>query len=125
MNTQLPCRERTLYDKTKRNCTPLEKGDIVIIKEDRVTPRGKWKRGYVEELLVGRDKITRGARLSVITNGVKKTIMRPLIKLIPLEVDKTHEIQEKDNPDTEIDNDMPPRREAFLRGQMIQRTKKV
>ena len=118
-------RERTLYDKTKRNCTPLEKGDIVIIKEDRVTPRGKWKRGYVEELLVGRDKITRGARLSVITIGVKKTIMRPLIKLIPLEVDKTHEIQEKDNPDTEIDNDMPPRREAFLRGQMIQRTKKV
>ena len=34
-----------------------------------MTPQGKWKHGRIEELLVGRDIIVRGAILSVITNG--------------------------------------------------------
>ena len=111
-------RERVMYDKTKRSSTNLEVGDVVLIKEDKITPRGNWKRGRVTELLSGRDKVVRGAKLSVVTNGNKVAISRPLIKLIPLEITNTSKEKVAEQID---DDDQIPRRGAFLTGQSLRR----
>lgn len=46
----------------KQSQRSLAKGDVVIIKGDEKN-RGLWKLGIVEELITGRDGVTREARL--------------------------------------------------------------
>ena len=75
-----------MYDKTKRDGTELKMNDIVIIKDDKINPRIRWKKGRVTELIPGRDGIVRGAMLETITNGKKVVIRRALQRLVPLEV---------------------------------------
>jgi len=60
-------------------------GDVVQIHDE--CPRSRWKLGIVEELITGRDGLTRAAHVRT-ASGVTS---RPVVKLYPLEVtcDKT------------------------------------
>ena len=42
----------------------LQVGDVVLVKEDNIKRNG-WKMGKVEELVVGKDGVVRGAKLKV------------------------------------------------------------
>ena len=114
-------RERMMYDKTKRNEEKLSIGDVVIIREDRITPRSKWKHGRVDELLTGRDGVVRGAILTTNTNGKNIKLSRPLQRLIPLEVSN-----ERTGDKTELihvnEHETRPKRAAALTGELIRRT---
>ena len=79
-------RERMLYDKTKRSESKLKINDVVIIKDDKLLSRSKWKRGRVDELIIGRDGVVRGAMLETVTNGKNTKIRRSLQRSVPLEV---------------------------------------
>ena len=73
--------------KKTNNKNFLRIGDVVIIKDDKLTPRTSWKMGRVESLIVAGDKNVRGAVLFTRSIEGKCTrIPRPLQKLIPLEV---------------------------------------
>ena len=56
-------------------------GDMVIIKGDAKN-RNQWKLGVVEDLIKGRDGITRGAKIKN-SNGV---LERPIQHICPLEL---------------------------------------
>ena len=63
-------------------------GDVVTIHEDG-QPRGMWKLGLVENLLVGRDQEVRAAVLRVPGRGRNiQHLSRPVQKLYPLEIPK-------------------------------------
>ena len=107
--------------KKKKSNVGLVIGDVVLIKDDLVLPRNKWKRGVVIELIAGEDKLFRGALLKTYVNGINSYIKRPIQKLIPLEVKQ--EDKDKDgNEDIETMEDVPdvnrPRRSAALTGEL-------
>ena len=60
-------------------------GDVVIVFEDNVK-RGCWKTAVVEDLVIGKDKVVRGAKIWVITKGKPIRMSRPVQKLYPLEI---------------------------------------
>ena len=70
---------------------PISVGDIVILKNES-SPRLFWKVARVEELLPGRDNVIRSARICVLSESNKKTMLlrRPVQHLIPLEVPVTN-----------------------------------
>ena len=43
----------------------LKINDVVLIQDDKITPRNNWRRGKVEELIVSRDSKIRDAILRV------------------------------------------------------------
>ena len=61
-------------------------GDVVVVHDDG-QPRGFWRLGRVEELLIGRDGRVRGAVLRVATKGRCSILRRPLQLLYPLEIE--------------------------------------
>ena len=74
------------HEKNKGNKeAAVKKGDIVLIYEDNVK-RTEWKMGRVEELLPGKDGITRGVKVRTCGKGKYELLNRPLQKLYPLEV---------------------------------------
>ena len=65
----------------------LNVGDVVVVKNEKIVPRNSWRLGRVESLVVGKDNCVRGAKLSTMLNeGRRTTIRRPLQKIIPFEV---------------------------------------
>ena len=60
--------------------------DVVLIQDDKITPRNKWKRGKVEELIVSRDSEIPGAVLRVFNKKKGLLLKRPVEKLIPFEI---------------------------------------
>ena len=63
------------------------KGDMVIIKDDDNSPRNRWKKGVINELIVGKDSEVRGAIIRVCDKKNKvHTLKRPIQRLIPLEL---------------------------------------
>ena len=77
----------------KRVCEKnvLSVGEVVMIKEDSISPRSTWRSARIEKLLIGADGKVRGAELRSISKKGKVTkITRPLQKIIPLEVSKRH-----------------------------------
>ncbi|XP_052256360.1 uncharacterized protein LOC127861714 [Dreissena polymorpha] len=60
-------------------------GDVVQIHDE--CPRSQWKLGIVQELITGRDGLTRAAHVRT-TRGVTT---RPIVKLYPLEVTSDNE----------------------------------
>ena len=70
-----------------------EIGEAVLIKEEQ-TNRWKRKLGRVVSLIEGRDGMTRGATIRVISGGNPKEIQRPIQKL--------HSIELKCRPDEAI-----------------------
>ena len=71
--------------RTSRNEKEVQAGDVVTVFEDNVK-RGSWKTAVVEELIVGKDKVVRGAKIRVITKGKPIRMSRPIQKLYPLEI---------------------------------------
>ena len=67
-------------------------GDVVLIKDD-ACKRNEWKKGKVEQLIFGNDGHVRGALLKVSHRGNVSHIQRPIQKIIPLEVQKEHNVQ--------------------------------
>ena len=75
-------RERhVLINKKKGGSGTPQVGDIVIVKSEQRN-RGKWQLGVVEQLIMGRDGVTRGAKLRT----GKSSIERPVQFLYPLEL---------------------------------------
>lgn len=76
---------RGLRERHNLKCKPskksIAKGDVMIIKGDEKN-RGQWRLGIVEELIVGGDGVTRGARL----RAGKSTLERPIQHLYPMEL---------------------------------------
>ena len=82
-------------------------GDIVLVHDDS-KPRRCWKLARVEELIVGRDGLTRGAvRRVASTRGRRTVLRRPLQRLYPLEINCLNhdEDMETDRPDTAAEGD--------------------
>lgn len=75
-------------NKTNKECKLLV-GDVVVVKEDKISPRSSWRTGRVDSLIVGKDGYVRGAELRTISKEGKRTLItRPLQKIIPLEVSR-------------------------------------
>ena len=63
--------------------------DMVLIKDDEKQPRLQWKKGVIEELIVGRDEKIRGAVIRTMSrDGTKILIKRDIKRLIPFELPK-------------------------------------
>ena len=72
--------------------------DMVLIKNDVITPRNKWKKGVIDELIKGSDGKVRGATLRVCTkDGKINLIKRDIQRLILLEL-HLHEVGTRDRP---------------------------
>ena len=67
--------------KHKGSKVALAKGDVVIIRGEGKN-RGLWKLGIVEELITGRDRVVRGAKLRV----GRSYLERPVQHLYPMEL---------------------------------------
>ena len=86
----------------------LSVGDIVVIHDENL-PRGLWKLGTVEELMVGADGNVRSAKVKV-TSGDRNSISikRPLQRLYQLELcseDKSE--QSTEGQEGQTDCEMP------------------
>jgi hypothetical protein len=83
-------------------------GDVVLV-EDDLRPRAKWRLALVEKLNVGNDGLVRSAHIKTSTGSTS----RPITKLYPLEVSKG-EISElklrvvKASKDTTLNKDTAP-----------------
>ena len=72
-----------------RRAPQISVGDIVIV-HDESLPRSFWKLGRVDKLITGRDGQTRGATVSIASNGRHSTTLnRPLQLLYPLQINHT------------------------------------
>ena len=63
----------------------ISSGDVVLIFEENAK-RGFWKTGIVQEIIVGKDGVVRGASVRKIGSGKPEILNRPLQKLFPLEI---------------------------------------
>ena len=98
----------------------LEMGDIVLMKEDSKVPRNVWKLRKVVELVKGRERKTRGAKLLTISNsGLQQNCYRPVQKLIPCEIVKNNKVNSNENHDEGNCNDERPARRAAVEGQQL------
>ena len=62
----LSFREKHCYHKNNtKEKWELKINDVVLIQDDKITPRNNWRRGKVEELIVSRDSKIRDAILRV------------------------------------------------------------
>ena len=113
----LALQERHSYQRRKSNNTyVLKVNDIVLVKSDNA-PRLSWRKGKIEELIYGDDKLVCGADIRVYQDNLGKTIVirRPLQLLVPLEVTN---IIRNDNEINEPANERP-RRLASLNADLI------
>ncbi|XP_060570474.1 uncharacterized protein LOC132728821 [Ruditapes philippinarum] len=71
---------RQYHKTTGNNSQTIKVGDVVIIHDE--TPKSQWKLGTIEQLITGKDGLTRAAMVRT-SNG--HTTSRPIVKLYPLE----------------------------------------
>ena len=114
------------FDPTKNNKSNVELviGDVVLVNDDLVLPRNKWRRRVIIELIAGEDKLVRGTLLKTYINGINSYIKRPIQKLIPLEV-KQEDTDKDGNDDKETMEVLGvnrPRRSAALAGELKRRS---
>ncbi len=84
---------------TEKKALNIRPGDVVFIYEDGVK-RNKWPMGIIQECIVGKDGVTRGATVRRLGEGGKPSLVnRPLQKLYPMEVtnDEVAHLYESDN----------------------------
>ena len=100
-------REHHMYqNKENKANRSLKVDDVVIVKDDILTPRSSWRIARVKSLIIGRDGNVRGGVLSAISqDGKRTTLTRPLQKLIPLEVTETSSTH-ADSENIDNDNDI-------------------
>ena len=78
-------------------------GDIVVVHEDN-TRRGLWKIAVIEELIVGKDGVVRGARVRRAGKGKSEGLCRPIQKLYPVESARTKVCQESEEGNVEFES---------------------
>ena len=83
-------REYHMYTKSRKRVDEnnrLQIGDVVIIKDDKITPRSSWRNGRVEKLIFGKDGHVRGAEIrSISTDGKRTKLVRPSRNNLPREI---------------------------------------
>ena len=79
-------REQHIYSSTKPGNPRLLKGDVVIIKDDDLLPRGKWKKGVITQLIQGKDGKIRGAVIKCFIKDKYVEYERPIQRLVPFEL---------------------------------------
>ena len=92
----------------------IKVGDVVVV-HDEGLPRGFWKLGKIQEVIVGRDGQIRGATVKVASrNRQYSRLRRPIQLLYPLEVRSESEslIETEPEPETQsqeesISNEIP------------------
>ena len=90
----------------KKSKFDARKGDVVLIYEDGVK-RNKWKLGVIEEKIIGKDGVARGAVIRKFGgDGSRQIINRPIQKLYPLEIDpqKGRDDSREKKTDAELPN---------------------
>ena len=55
--------------------------DVVFRKDENYTPRNQWRQGRIINLVIGSDKLIRGALTKCVINKKKSNIQRPIQKL--------------------------------------------
>ena len=108
------------YVKTSE-ATSIKVDDVVVIKEDKMSPRSNWRTGRIEELVCGNDEQVRGAKIMTISKTVRQVkISRPVQKLIPLEVVRNEtNVNENTSPKvTEAANLRCSTRKAAIEGEV-------
>ena len=55
---------------------------MVLIKDDDIAPRNKWKKGVIDELIKGSDGKVRGTTLCVCTKYGKMNLIKRGIKRV-------------------------------------------
>ena len=114
-------REHHRVKKCHQKLQQINVGDVVTIQDENRKNRSFWRLGKVLELLIGRDNVTRGAKL-LLANGNR--IERPIQKLYPLEVSKGNlEIADHNVPDQ--DHDTPPGRPKRAAAVVAEETMKI
>ena len=78
--------EHHKYSSKRAGKDRLIVGDVVIIKEDDMLPRGRWKKGIITRLIAGKDGYARGAAIKCIVNNKSTEYERPIQKVIPFEL---------------------------------------
>ena len=126
-----------LSRKTQGDSSVIAIGDVVIVKDDHL-PRGHWKLGVVQEVLTGRDGLTRAAVVKVAgSNRQQSTLKRPVQLLYPLEIrsdistvtsseetpepisePESHEQDHSENVDS-VDSPLLPKRDAAQRARKV------
>ena len=92
---------REAHKSEKRGSPLIREGDIVLV-QDENWKRGMWKTGIIEQLIVGKDGVTRGAKVSKPGKGKYEYICRPVQKLYPLEIARENvEVERKDGEESE------------------------
>jgi len=86
---------REMHRLRKRELVEIKSGDIVLI-SDESRKRGFWKMGIVEETIIGRDGVVRGAKVRVTGTGKPEHLNRPLQKLYPLELSVRNESDKRE-----------------------------
>eukprot|EP00794_Sanderia_malayensis_P009391 gene9391-biopygen7530 len=80
----------------------IRQGDVVLIEEDNAK-RGKWKVGVIEDLIKGKDGVTRGAKMRKVNKGKYEVLSRPVQKLYLLESAVADgEVKDKENERSDV-----------------------
>ena len=86
---------REMHRLRKREPVEIKSGEIVLI-SDESRKRGFWKMGIVEETIIGREGVVRGAKVRVTGTGKPEHLNRPLQKLYPLELSVRNESDKRE-----------------------------
>eukprot|EP00794_Sanderia_malayensis_P013531 gene13531-biopygen10799 len=80
----------------------IRQGDVVLIEEDNAK-RGKWKVGVIEDLIKGKDGVTRGAKVRKVNKVKYEVLSRPVQKLYLLESAVADgEVKDKENERSDV-----------------------
>ena len=98
--------------------------NIVLIQDNKITPRNNWRRRKVEELIVSRDSKIRGEVLRVYNEKKDSTFLlkRPVQKLIPFEIMNCVKEDNKNVPCVIVNR---PQRKAAVTGHLRRRMKNL
>ena len=70
-------REQQMYNYRRYSAAEkLVLNEMVLIKDDDITTRNKWKKGVIDELTKGNDRKVRAATLCVCTKGGKINLIK-------------------------------------------------
>ena len=121
----LSLREQHRYHKNNtKEKRELKINDVVLIQDDKITPRNNYKRGKVEKLIVSRDSKIRGAALHVYNKKKDSTFLlkRPAQKLNPFEIINCVKEDNKNIPYVLVNRSQ---QNAAVTGQLMHRMKNL
>lgn len=85
-----------------------EVGEVVLVQQDAPVPRSNWPLGRILELIKGSDSLVRTAKILASSGN---TCLRPISKLIPLEIRGSKISNERNKKDNDVERTaQPPRR---------------